>query len=786
MSDDIEKNDDGAQHHSSKERESYFHDPEYRKRIVRRNLILQRVYFAFLGIILLGFLSVGGFMYYLSQDLPSLEQLENPKPELATTVYSADGKLLSKYFLKNRTSVPLDSISIYAQEALVATEDVEFYKHWGFNSRRFILAMLENVITMRKRWHGASTITQQLARNLYLTHDRTVTRKIKELLTAIQIERTYTKNEILWLYLNTVYFGSGAWGIEAAAQTYFDKPAIELGIAESAALIGALKSPRDYNPKYQVENATSRRNLILGLMVKAGFLTEKAAAEEKAKKLVTNFTSVTDVGQAPYYTEYIRGKLKREAKKYGFDIYRDGLTVYTSLDTRMQKYAEEAVGEHLPWVQDQFDKDWKWPKALENSVIRESRRFKELRETGMTEKAALKKLKANKEWLRKLLLKKTTVEVGFIAIEPSTGHIKAWVGGANFRKEDYQYQFDHVWQARRQPGSTFKPFVYTAAIDAGIPPNYQLLNQPLVIKEDDRIWTPENSDLVSGGMTSLRDALKGSLNQVTIRLVNEAVPPSKIIEYARRMGIKSPLDENYSIALGTSVVSPLELCSAYSTFANNGVHVEPVSILRIEDKFGQPIATYKPDRAKSIDPETNYVMVSMLKGVVNGGTGISVRSRYHFHEDAGGKTGTTQDNKDAWFSGFTPQLAAVVWTGFDDERIKYQSMRYGQGARASLPIWAKFMKRCYADPELGLQSRYFKKPRKVIGVPVSSRTNLPADANDSDVYIEYFTEESWKQYQSSLKSYSNFSRLDTLVGGRKAARALQVAPPRKKRGEGQF
>ncbi|ACF13583.1 penicillin-binding protein, 1A family [Chloroherpeton thalassium ATCC 35110] len=785
MPKNIEKNDDAGNGHSSKEREAYFHNPEYRKKVARRNALMQRIYLGFLAMILLGALGIGGIMLYLSQDLPSLEQLENPKPELATTVYSADGKLLSKYFLKNRTSVPLDSISVYARQALIATEDVEFYDHWGFNSRRFVAAMIENIITMRSRWHGASTVTQQLARNLYLTHDRTVSRKLKEFLTAIQIERTYTKDEILWLYLNTVYFGSGAWGIEAAAWTYFDKPAIDLDVAESAVLVGTLKSPRDYDPVREKENSLARRNLIIGLMAKAGFLTEQEAETEKAKALVTHFTSVTDVGDAPYYTEYIRRQLKQEAKKYGFDIYRDGLTVYTSLDTRMQKYAEDAVAEHLPWVQDQFDKDWRWPTSLKNDVIRESPRFQELREQGMTEKEALAKLKNDKEWLRKLLLKKTAVEVGFIAIEPATGHIKAWVGGKDFRKDDYQYQFDHVWQARRQPGSTFKPFVYTAAIDAGIPPNYQLLNQPLVIKDDDRIWTPENSDLESGGLTTLRDALKNSLNQVTIRLVNESVPPSKIIEYARRMGIKSPLDENYSIALGTSVVSPLELCSAYSTFANNGVHVEPVSILRIEDKFGQPIVTYKPDRAKALDPETNYVMVSMLKGVINGGTGVAVRSRYKFYEDAGGKTGTTQDNKDAWFAGFTPQLAAVVWTGFDDERIKYTSMKYGQGARASLPIWANFMTHCYADPELGLQSRYFKKPAKVIGIPISSRTNLPADANDNDAYIEYFTEASWKQYQSSLNNYSNFNRLDTL-GGNRTARAIPIAPPQKKRGEGQF
>ena len=783
----IEPNSDKSSEssYSSKSREAYFNDPSFRKKLSKQRLWMQRLYATFMGILGIGIITGLGIMIYLSQTLPSLEQLENPKPELATTVYSADGKLLSKYFLKNRTSVPLDSISPTVVKALIATEDVEFYDHWGFNTRRFILAMIENVVTMRKHWHGASTITQQLARNLYLSLDRTVTRKIRELLTAIQIERRYTKDEILWLYLNTVYFGNGAWGIEAAAWTYFDKPAIDLTAEESALMIALLKSPRDYDPIKNPKNAKSRRNLILRLMAKVNFISPDEAKAFSEKEITLQFTSVTDIGDAPYFTEYIRRKLKAESEKYGFDIYKDGLTIYTTLDTRMQAHAEKAVSEHLPWIQEQFDDDWRWPRELKRAIIRESARFKKLRKEGVTEKEALKTLKSDKDWLEKLLYEKSRVEVGFVAIEPSTGHIKAWVGGKDFKPEDYKYQFDHVWQAKRQPGSTFKPFVYTAAIDEGIPTNYQLLNQPLVIKTKDRVWTPENSDKASGGMTTLRDAIKKSLNQVTIRLVNESITPSKIIEYARRMGIKSPLDENFSIALGTSVVTPLELCSAYGTFANNGVHVEPISIIRIEDKFGQPIVEYKPEQNKALDPSSNYVMVSMLKGVINGGTGLASRTRYKFYEEAGGKTGTTQNNKDAWFAGFTPQLAAVCWTGFDDERIAYTSMKYGQGARASLPIWAKYMKYCYDDPVLKLKSRYFQKPSSVRGVPISKSSNLPAAAGDQDSYVEYFTRKGWLNYQNSIGEFKQFNRLDTLSGRRRPS-ALNIGPRKPKRGEGQF
>jgi penicillin-binding protein 1A len=760
-------------------RERYLNDPTYRRKLAARRKWRERLYTYTLAAILLGLVSVIGIIIYWSTDLPSLEQLENPKPQLATEVYSYDGVLLTKFFMENRTAVPLDSISKNLINALIATEDVEFYNHWGLNLRRLFIAMIENVgrVASGKRAHGASTLTQQLAKNLWLTPARHIKRKVQELLIAIQIERTYTKNEIIELYLNTVYFGKGAYGAEAAAWTYFAKPASKLTVSESATLVGILKSPEDYNPVDNIEVARKRRNVILDLMVKAEFISDAQAVKEKLKPIELKFTPVTDRGIAPYFTEYVRQQLKKEATKFKFDIFRDGLIVTTTLDSRMQAYAEKAYNEHLKFLQEKIEKSWNWKskkgEELKSTFIKESERFKKMVEGGTSEKEAFERLKADKQWLDSLLMEKLVVQAAMVAIEPSTGHIKAWVGGRDFEK----YKLDHVWQARRQPGSTFKPFVYTVAIDKGIPPSYQLLNQPIAIQttinSKDRVWTPKNADNEIGGFTSLRDALKNSLNYVTVRLAQQHVPPEEIIKYAKKMGIQSPLRQDLSLALGTSEVTPLELTSAYSTFANNGVHVEPIAILRIDDKFSSTIASYKTDRWEAISQETNYVMVSMLKTVMDGGTGSAARFRYNFRLEAGGKTGTTQNNADAWFMGFTPQLACGVWTGFDDMRIQYTSMEYGQGSRAALPIWAMFMKACYEDKSLGLQPRYFLKPERVQGRLVSKKNGRFTESATPDAYVEYFTDASLKRYAS-------------LYGASDTLSLPQTIPNPKKRGEGQF
>jgi len=686
----------------------------------------------------------------LFKGLPSLEELENPNPELASLVYSEDGVVLHKFFLKNRTFVQLDSISKWVPSALIATEDVEFYNHWGVNLRRLTLAIGENIIKGRGRWHGASTITQQLAKNLFLTQERTLSRKAKEFITAIELEKTYTKDEILALYLNTVYFGSGAYGIEAAAHTYFGKSASELSIPESASLIATLKNPTAYNPAKNPTSALGRRNLIIGLMEKEEFITHAQAVKAKATPLTLDYTPSTHHGLAPYFTEYIRQTIKSGSQLDGINLYRDGLTIKTTLDSRMQSYAQEAIAKQAAALQETFDKRWKCSDALKKQFIKESPQYHEMvNEEGIAPARALSKLLADKEFVKNLLHDKSRVQMALIALDPTNGHVKAWVGGTNFGQDDYRYQFDHVWQARRQPGSTFKPFVYSAAIDQGVPANYRILDQPLALRGGDgSVWMARNSEGRSGGMTSLRDALRRSLNQVTIRLAYEFLTPTEIISYAKRMGITTPMQPNLSIALGTSEVSPLVLAQAFTTFANNGVWSEPLPVTKVLDKRGRVITEHQPVSHFGIDPATNYVMVTMLKDVVDRGTGIAVRARYGFDAEAGGKTGTTQSMRDAWFSGFTPQLVTVVWAGFDDERVHFTSMSYGQGARAALPAWASFMKKCYADPELKLENRYFTMPDNVIPVPISVNSGNEGDLFSRDVYIEYFTPKGFARYRS--------------------------------------
>ena len=728
--------------------------------------------------VVIAFVAMFFYVFSLFRTLPSLEELENPNPELASLVYSSDGKLLHKYFLKNRTYVPLSSISAYVPQALIATEDLAFYDHWGFDVRRFVLVIGENLLKGRERWHGASTITQQLAKNLYLTQERTITRKIKEFFTSVELERTYTKDEILALYLNTVYFGSGAYGVEAAAWTYFNKPASSLTLPESAMLVGILKSPRAYDPSRNPENSVNRRNLILALMTKAGFISENELNSARKSKLVLDYTPVTNHGKAPYFTEYIRQTLKPISRQHDINVYSDGLNIYTTLDSRMQRYAQEAVKDHVAWIQERFDRSWKWPEKLKDQIIRETPRYRELLKNGRSAEQALSELQNDTKWLEKLLHDKTRVQIAFVALDPSNGNIKAWVGGSEFSPDKYEYQFDHVWQAKRQPGSTFKPFLYTAAIDKGIPANHRILNQPLAIKTGNEVWIAKNSDHSSGGLTTLRHALSKSLNQVTVRLMHEFLSPSEVIGYAKKMGIRSKLDPNMSISLGTSEITPLELASAFGTFANNGVWVEPTSIARIEDKFNHTVTEYKPITRTAIDSTTNYVMVSMLQDVVKRGTGVAIPYRYGLNIEAAGKTGTGQNLKDAWYVGFTPQITAAVWAGFDDERINFTSMSYGQGARAALPIWANFMKKCLADSSLGMENRYFHMPETVIAVPVSRRSNRPAELFTDDVYVEYFTPRGFKKYQSGLlKSAEEEAAAQTDSGIATPSQPLPVREP---------
>ncbi|HWP81680.1 MAG TPA: PBP1A family penicillin-binding protein [Bacteroidota bacterium] len=710
----------GNQGYSSKEMERYFNDPNYRRSLLERGKGVFRRYSAWFvggGVVFLLLMIWYGF--YVIEGLPSLEKLENPRPELATKIYSADGEVLDQFFVKNRSHVSLDVLPQGLVEALIATEDKEFYNHWGVHLVRVAKAMVKNIIALDIR-EGASTITQQLSRNLYLKPDRhifdAITRKFRELISSIQIERNFTKREILELYLNVSYFGRGAYGIESAAQTYFGKPARELTMPEFTLLIGMLKGPIYYDPINHPERAFGRRDIVIGQMVKDGILTPEQGEKIRADSLTFKVTEGEfHAGIAPHFVEWVRQQLVRKSEKYGFDILRDGLRVYTTLDARMQRHANRAVEEHLAEFQPKFDSTWDWrlyPDILNENVekrIRELDAYKKAK-TDFQRDSIAHVLRTDQKFIDSVKVLTKTIEVGFVVIDPHTGHIVAMVGGSNFKS--FRYGLNHVTQIRRQPGSAFKPFVYTVAIDNGYPVSYELLNQPVTIPMPDGTrWTPQNFDRSVGGKMTLREGFKHSINLIAVRAILEIAPVKQVVSYAKRMGIRSPIPPYESIALGTGVVTPLELTAAYGVYPNEGVYVEPLAILKIEDKDGNVIEENTPAKQEVLSKETAFLMTSLMEDNVNGGTGARVR-RY-FNLPAAGKTGTTQDYADAWFVGFTPHLAAGVWVGFDDNRIKFGSSD-GQGGRAAAPIFGRFMQYVYDDPAIGMALEYFRQPDNIV------------------------------------------------------------------------
>ncbi len=686
-----------------------------------------------------------GYGIYLISGLPSLEQLENPRQDLATKVYSVDGELLDQFYIKNRTSVTLKQLPPEMVNALIATEDKNFYDHWGVDLPRFMRAMVKNIFMLHLR-EGASTITQQLARNLYDlkgAHESLpgkVTRKIREFITAVQIERNYTKQEILEMYLSVAFFGRSAYGIASAAQIYFGKNPADLSLSESALLIGMLKGPSTFDPFRHLERSIARRNTVLSQMVKYHYLTENNAAEAKNEQLeFQSGAAHLSAGIAPHFVEMIRQQLDQKAEKYGFDIYRDGLSVYTTLDSRMQRYANRSVDEQLADYQPMFDKEWNWKEhrqELAEAVTREIRNSDLYRQAETTKQrdSIARALRRNPAFVDSVKHLATRIQVGFVAIDHSNGNILAMVGGSDYK--NFKYGLNHVTQIRRQPGSAFKPFVYTVAVDNGYPPSFELLNQPVtLVMANGKRWTPENFDHTFGGKYTLRDGLKYSINLVAIRAIMEIAPVQQVIQYAHRMGIKSELQPYESLAIGTSEVQPLEITAAYGVFPNEGVYVEPISILKILDKDGNVIEENRPTKSEVLSKETAYLMTDMLEGNVNGGTGVRVRN--YFHKPAAGKTGTTQDFADAWFIGFTPQITAGVWVGFDDNEVHFTTLD-GQGGHAAAPVWGRFMNYVYDDKNIDMPLQYFVQPDGVEQDTVCSETKKIATPYCPSTEVELF------------------------------------------------
>lgn len=644
---------------------------------------------------------------YTVSGVPSLDELENPKPPLASRVFSADGELIGQFFIENRIATDLDSLPPYVIKALVATEDRNFYDHWGVDLPRFFKAMIKNLFSLSLR-EGASTITQQLAKNLYSLKegrenilDKAV-RKIREWISAIQIERTFTKNEIAELYLNVSYFGRSAYGIESAAKIYFNKRAKDLTLPEAALFVALLKSSVNYDPVLHYETALQRRNQVMYNMVDVEMLTEDEYNRLKQQPIQLASEKLSHVrSEAPHFLEYIRQQMIPLADKYGLDLYRDGLTIYTTLDLRMQRIANRSAKKHITEYQGLFDKNWKWESNkslltdLLDKAIKNDPRYKTV--TSSDAKAKVyNRLKYDVDFIDSVKKVAQTVEVGFVCIDPKTGFIKTLVGGEN---QNFGRGLNHVTGIRRQPGSSFKPFVYATALENGYTPASTVLNQLFNYNG----WSPQNAGNGYSGYETLRWGLANSVNVIAGRLTtSDMAPPYQVVKFAQRMGIKSHMDAYPSIALGTVEVTPLEMVSAMGTFINGGVHVDPISIIKIEDRNGVVLDEFVPESVQAISPQTSSIIVDMMTDVINYGTGAGVR-RY-FQYPAAGKTGTTQKFSDAWFIGVTPTLVAGAWVGFDDHRVKFTNW-YGQGGRAALPIWAMFMEGAYK--ELKLPLKYF-------------------------------------------------------------------------------
>jgi len=600
-----------------------------------------------------------GFVMFSLWDLPEIQTLEEYKPSITSRVYSDNNKLLAEFFLENRTPVVLEHVPDVFIKALLATEDARFYDHHGLDWQGIARALYRN-IRARKIVEGGSTLTQQLAKILFLTPERSYTRKLKEMALALRIEQRYTKREILTLYLNQIYFGSGAYGIEAAAQIYFGKSAKDITMAESALLAGIPRSPKYYSPFKSPKSAISRRSYVLNRMIATGVITSAQADEAKKTPLPVR-TSGKVAGSAPYFVEYVRQKVE---ERFGASIlYSGGLNIYTSINDELQKYAEEAVASGLAKIEGRNRKTHKSP-----------------------------------------------LQAALVCIEPMTGRIRAMVGGRDYA----QSQFNRAWQAVRQPGSAFKPIIFATALDRGFGASDILDDSPLTVNVDrNKIWSPENFTRMYQGPVTLSRALTQSLNIPTVRLL-EKVGVEEVIKYAKKIGIKSNLGPYLSLALGSSDLTLIELTSAYAVFADQGMKVGPVSILTITDATGNVLYANDAVPLQALSPETAYLTTSLLKGAVARGTGWKARE---LGRPIAGKTGTTNDYRDAWFIGYTPHLVTGVWVGYDDQASIGQKET---GARAALPIWLEFMKKAV----IGQEQDDFPIPTGLLFKQVDPKTGL--------------------------------------------------------------
>ncbi len=682
-------------------------------------------------------------------DLPSVEELQNPKSNLATVIYSCDGKTLGKYYAENRVNVKYYELDNDLINALISTEDARFIKHSGIDLKA-LGRSVSGILTGNMNKGGGSTLTQQLAKMMFprqkLSKPKMVLQKLKEWVIAARLEKNYTKDEILSMYLNKFDFLNQAVGIKSAAQIYFNRNQDSLEIQQAAMLIGMAKNPSVFNPIKKADTTMHRRNVVMFQMVKYGVLSKQKYDSLKLLPLGVIFQPEDhNDGLAPYFREYLREYFMKDwCSKHinpetnkPYNIYRDGLKIFTTVDSRMQRCAEEAVSEHMFDLQKLFNKECKTKKnapfawnvnkeQIENIMIssmKRSDRYRSLKNAGFSREHILEEFKKPVKMLvysikgdidtimtpwDSIRYYKSFLHTGFVAIEPTTGYVKAWVGGVNHR----HFKFDHVKVGRRQVGSTFKPFVYALAIQEGYSPCYQVPNvRTCITTPDGKEWCPDNSDgeKGTGKMITLRKALAGSVNYVSAFLIKR-FGPEAVINLVRRMGITAPIDAVPSICLGTPDISVFEMVAANATFANKGTYIQPTFITRIEDKNGKVLEEFIPTTDEVFSEQNAFAIIQLMRGVVDYGTGSRLRGRFNLRNEIAGKTGTTQNNADGWFMGLTPELVAGCWTGGEERSVHFNSTNEGQGASMALPIWGKFFQKIYADKSLKMTKAGFKVP----------------------------------------------------------------------------
>ncbi|MFL9845408.1 penicillin-binding protein 1A [Flavobacterium rhizosphaerae] len=693
--------------------------------------------------------------------MPSFEQLENPDSNQATEIISSDGKTLGKFYVKNRTPIKYEDLPKSIVDALVATEDERFFEHSGIDARGTLRAIIKLGAN-----GGASTITQQLAKNLFHGEGsknllERVAQKAKEWVIAIRLERQYTKKEIIAMYLNTVDFVNQAVGIRSASKTYFGKEPKDLKTEEAAVLVGMLKNPSLYNPKRESrrELVTDRRNTVLLQMVKNNYLTKEEEEKLAAKPIKLDFNLEThDEGIATYFREYLRGYMdqwvKDHPKKDGslYDVYTDGLKIYTTIDSRMQTYAEEAVHEHLSNLQEEFFSRQKTnknapfirisddeTKRILDRAMKNSDRWRIMKGQDKSDEEIIASFNKKTEmtiftWkgdrdtimtpMDSIRYYKHFLQTGLMSMDPQTGLVKAWVGGIDYK----HFQYDHVIQGARQVGSTFKPFVYAAAIEQlHTSPCDTILDSPFTMPKGkygiDAAWSPRNSDGKFHGMVTYKYALAHSINTVSAKIINK-VGPKAVVDMAHNLGISSNIPEQPSIALGTADVTVSEMVAAYSTFANQGMYIKPTVITRIEDKNGVVLFRSTPETHEVMSKDIAFAIIKLLEGVTETGSGARLRYTgaggaaykrmtgypYGLTNPIAGKTGTTQNQSDGWFIAMVPNLSTGIWVGNEDRSAHFGSITYGQGAAMALPIWGIYMKKCYADKTLDVSKKDFERP----------------------------------------------------------------------------